>query len=73
MQLLVALSNGMQQQGLKGFTEAEAHTVWTWARKTRVENAMLELALAGLMTIAIRKDGELIFKAVPDATASTTE
>jgi hypothetical protein len=61
-----ALSRGMRERGLKGFTEGEAHAVWTWAHQTRVANAILEMALMGLINIALRDDGQLTFKGTVD-------
>jgi hypothetical protein len=70
IRLMHALSRGMRKRGVKGFTEGEAQAVYNWAHQTRVAYASLELALMGLMTIAIREDGELLFKAVdPDRAA----
>jgi hypothetical protein len=66
IRLLQALSRGMREQGQKGFTEGEAHAVWTWAHETRVAHAILESALMGLINIAIREDGEVIFKTAVD-------
>ena len=66
VRLLQALSRGMRERGLKGVTEAEAHAVWTWAHQTRVANAILDLALLGLVTISIREDGQVTFKGAVD-------
>jgi len=66
MLLLAALSRGAQERKQAGFTQSEAEAVWTWAQKTRYYNAMLELTLVGLMNIAVREDGDLVFKAVDD-------
>ena len=46
------------------FTEAEGERVWQWAEHVRIENALLDLVLTGWLSIKIREDGQLVFRAV---------
>jgi hypothetical protein len=62
--LLRAIELGTQA----GFTEAEAITVWEWARKARINQCLLDLTLDGHLAIKFR-DGEIVFITVPASTA----
>ena len=54
--LVMALANGQER-----FTEADAQRVIAWAEGVRVENAVVDLVLGGLLVVSIDND-EIVFR-----------
>ena len=59
----VKLLRCFKTPGGNGFTEAEAEVLFRWAAGIRFNQGLLENALAGLVHIRLRKDGQLTFEA----------